>query len=91
MAKDIHLYSSRLCPYCTQAKRLFDQKGLKYRELLVDGNPELRQEAMQRSGQRTVPQIWVGDTHVGGCDDLFDLERVGALDGLLESEQITNI
>lgn len=91
MSKDIYLYSSRLCPYCTQAKRLLDQKGLQYRELLVDGNPELRQEAMQRSGQRTVPQIWVGDTHVGGCDDLFALERAGALDGLIESEQITSI
>ena len=91
MSKEIYLYSSRLCPYCTQAKRLLEQKGLKYRELLVDGNPELRQEAMQRSGQRTVPQIWVGDTHVGGCDDLFALERANALNSLLESEEITSV
>jgi len=88
MAKDVHLYSSRLCPYCTQAKRLLEHKGVAYRELLVDGNPELRQEAMARSGQRTVPQIWVGDTHVGGCDDLFALEQAGALDDLLESEAV---
>jgi glutaredoxin 3 len=86
MAKDIYLYSSRLCPFCTQAKRLLEHKGLAYRELLVDGDPALRQEAMTRSGRRTVPQIWVGDTHVGGCDDLFALERAGALDGLLKSE-----
>ena len=79
----IHLYSSRFCPYCIRAKRLLDRKGLSYRELVVDGKPKLRREMEQKSGRHTVPQIWIGETHVGGCDDLMALEQSGQLDQLL--------
>lgn len=88
MKNDVHLYTTRFCPYCTQAKRLLEHKGIPYRDIPVDENPGLRQEAMDRSGQRTVPQIWVAETHVGGCDDLFALERAGALDELIQSAGI---
>jgi glutaredoxin 3 len=83
---DVYLYTTRFCPYCVQAKQLLDTKGIEYRELPVDGNPELRVEMMNLSGQRTVPQIWVGTSHVGGCDDLWALDRSGQLDALLEAE-----
>ena len=79
----VYLYTTRSCPYCTQAKYLLEHKGVSYREIPVDGNPQLRLEMMNASGRRTVPQIWVGDTHVGGCDDLYALERSGQLDRLL--------
>lgn len=79
----VHLYTTRICPYCIQAKRLLEHKGIDYREIPVDGNPELRLEMMNASGRRTVPQIWVGNTHVGGCDELFALERSGQLDQML--------
>lgn len=79
----IQLYTTRFCPYCHAAKRLLDSKGVKYDEIGVDGNRALRAEMEQRSGRYTVPQIWIGDYHVGGCDDLYDLERGGELDSLL--------
>lgn len=84
MAAAVTLYTTRFCPYCVQAKALLDEKSVAYTELPVDGNPELRQTMMERSGRRTVPQIWVGDYHVGGFDDLWALERQGQLDVLLE-------
>ena len=83
MAVETYLYTTRFCPYCVQAKQLLDQKRVQYREISVDGDAGLRAEMMQKSGQRTVPQIWVGETHVGGCDDLWALERSGRLDKLL--------
>lgn len=64
---------------------LLDQKGAAYKDIGVDGNPSLRQEMMAKSGRFTVPQIWIGDHHVGGCDELYALERSGKLDGLLAS------
>lgn len=82
---EVCLYTTRFCPYCIQAKRLLEHKGVDYREIAVDNNPELRMEMMNASGRRTVPQIWVGDLHVGGCNDLFALERSGELDRLLSS------
>ncbi|MGK0440995.1 MAG: glutaredoxin 3 [Pseudohongiellaceae bacterium] len=60
-------------------------KGLAFKEWVIDGNPDLRQKMMQKGGRHTVPQIWVGDTHVGGCDDLFALERAGEFDTLVQS------
>tara|TARA_R110002110_G_scaffold205066_7_gene417174 strand:+ start:320065 stop:320277 length:213 start_codon:yes stop_codon:yes gene_type:complete len=66
-----------------RARQLLDHKGVDYQDIAVDGEPELRREMMQLSGQRTVPQIWIGDRHVGGFDDLADLERHGQLDALL--------
>jgi glutaredoxin 3 len=79
----IKIYSSNWCPFCIQAKRLLDSKGVRYEEIIVDGNPSLRAQMMEESGRHTVPQIWINDLHVGGCDDLFLLERSEKLDALL--------
>jgi glutaredoxin 3 len=81
--KDVTIYTTKWCPFCIRAKMLLDNKGVNYKEFAVDGKPELRQEMMNKSGQRTVPQIWIGKQHVGGCDDLFALERSGKLTALL--------
>lgn len=81
----VTLYTTQTCPFCIRAKQLLQQKDVDYRELSVDGDPALRQEMMRLSGQRTVPQIWVGLTHVGGCDELYALERSGRLDKLLQA------
>lgn len=78
------MYSTQFCPYCQQAKALLDEKSVQYTDIPVDGNAQLRQEMMERSGRRTVPQIWIGDYHVGGFDDLWALQRQGQLDALLE-------
>ena len=80
---NITIYSSDYCPYCSRAKQLLSMKDAAFNEIKVDGSNKLRQEMMAKSGQRTVPQIWIGDTHVGGCDDLFALERSSKLDALL--------
>lgn len=82
-APDIIIYSSQYCPFCTRAKSIFHQKSIAFKELNVDMDSALRKEMMQKSGQRTVPQIWVGERHVGGCDDLMALQRAGELDKLL--------
>jgi glutaredoxin 3 len=80
----IEIYTSPLCGFCHAAKRLLKQKGVEFTEYNVMGQPKLREEMMQRAnGRHTVPQIFVGPTHVGGCDDLFDLENGGKLDALL--------
>jgi glutaredoxin 3 len=84
MSAAVTLYTTRFCPYCVRAKSLLDGKDVAYRDIAVDSDPQLRQEMMERSGRHTVPQIWVGDTHVGGFDDLWALERQGSLDELLE-------
>ncbi|TNE64199.1 MAG: glutaredoxin 3 [Rhodobacteraceae bacterium] len=80
----VTLYTTPICPYCIAAKRLLDSKGVEYTDIDVMANPALRQEMMQRApGSYTVPQIFIGDIHVGGCDDLHALERAGKLDPLL--------
>lgn len=79
----VTIYTTRSCPYCIAAKRLLDRKGVQYHEIAVDGDFTLRAEMEHRSGRYTVPQIWIGQQHVGGCDDLYALERAGQLDGLL--------
>ncbi|WP_028475293.1 glutaredoxin 3 [Nevskia ramosa] len=81
--KPVTVYSTRICPYCMLAKRLLGNKGVSYQEIMVDQNDALRAEMMQRSGRRTVPQIFIGDRHVGGFDDLAALDRAGQLDPLL--------
>ena len=81
--KPVTVYSTRICPYCMLAKRLLGNKGVSYQEIMVDQNDSLRAEMMQRSGRRTVPQIFIGDRHVGGFDDLAALDRAGQLDPLL--------
>ncbi|MDR3417792.1 MAG: glutaredoxin 3 [Nevskia sp.] len=83
--KRVLVYSTRICPYCNLAKRLLSSKGVKYEEVLVDVDGTRRSEMLQRSGgRRTVPQIFVGERHVGGYDDLAALERAGQLDPLLQ-------
>lgn len=79
----VTIYTTQFCPFCVQAKRLLAQKGVDFAEIPVDGNRELREQMSTRSGRNTVPQIWVGEQHVGGCDDLYALERAGQLDRLL--------
>lgn len=81
----IEIYTTRTCPFCHRAKALLDQKGVRYDEIDVGADPALRAKMTQRaSGKRSVPQIFVGKTHVGGCDDLYALERAGKLDPLLK-------
>lgn len=81
--KPIEIYTTPICPYCIRAKRLLDAKGARYDEIDVMGDNEKRGEMMRRSGRRTVPQIFIGDTHVGGSDDLYALEQAGRLDAML--------
>lgn len=80
------IYSSAWCGYCRAAKQLFESRQLAFEEILLDQQPELRQQIMQRSGQRTVPQIWIGETHVGGYTDLRALAQSGKLDILLQND-----
>ena len=81
---DVTIYSSNYCPFCIRAKQLLDAKRVKYNETRVDGQPRVRAEMTRLAGGKTsVPQIWIGDTHVGGCDELHALERSGKLDGML--------
>ncbi len=77
------IYTTRFCPYCIRAKRLLDTKRVAYTEIKVDNDPALRSEMIQLSGRYTVPQIWIGERHIGGCDELYALERAGQLDGIL--------
>ncbi|AXI40650.1 glutaredoxin 3 [Sulfitobacter sp. SK011] len=82
--KPVEIYTSPLCGYCHAAKRLLTQKGVSFSEVDVLAEPGRKAEMMQRSnGGRTVPQIFIGDTHVGGSDELHALERAGKLDALL--------
>lgn len=82
--KTVEIYTSPLCGFCHAAKRLLNQKGVDFAEVDVWANPDRKPEMIQRAnGSRTVPQIFVGDMHIGGCDDLYDLERHGKLDALL--------
>ena len=81
---NVTIYTRQFCGFCVAAKRLLDQKGTDYEEIDVSSEPARRQEMVQRAnGGNTFPQIFVGETHVGGCDDLYALERSGKLDGLL--------
>ena len=80
---DVTIYTRQLCGFCAAAKRLLDSKDVDYTEHDATFDPQLRQEMIQRSGRATYPQIFVGETHVGGCDDLMAMERAGKLDPLL--------
>jgi glutaredoxin 3 len=80
------MYLTATCPFCQSAERLLEEKGVHdIEKIRVDLHPERRSEMMQKSGRRTVPQIWIGQRHVGGCDDLYALDREGKLDSLLEA------
>ncbi len=82
--KPVEIYTSPLCGFCHAAKRLLTQKGVDFTEIDIWADPDRKPEMIQRAnGGRTVPQIFVGDDHVGGCDDLYALERSGKLDPLL--------
>ena len=86
MSQKIEMYTTEVCPYCVRAKQLLQQKGVQaIEEIRVDLLPERRDEMVARTGRRTVPQIYIGETHVGGCDDLYALDREGKLDALLAS------
>jgi glutaredoxin 3 len=82
---DVTIYTRDWCGYCAAAKRLLDEKGVSYTEHNATAEPQARQEMIQRSGRMTYPQIFVGEVHVGGCDDLYALDGQGRLDGLLET------
>jgi glutaredoxin 3 len=82
----IEIYTTRYCPYCHAAKGLLGRKGIVFKEIDVTGNWQGRQKMVERAnGRSTVPQIFIGSTHVGGCDDLYALEAEGKLDPLLAS------
>ena len=80
----VTVYVSDWCPYCQRAKGLLAQKNVVFSEINVEDEPKLREEMIARSNRRTVPQIFIGDKHVGGCDDLFELDRSGELDRLIQ-------
>jgi len=82
---EIQIYSTSWCPYCRMAKRLLAAKGVAWQEVDVEEAPERRREMALRSGRTTVPQIWIGDRHVGGYDELSRLEGSGELDRLLSA------
>ena len=80
------MYTTAACPFCQSAERLLAEKGVQdIEKIRVDLQPARRAEMTQKSGRRTVPQIWIGERHVGGCDDLYSLEREGKLDPLLKA------
>ena len=79
----IVMYSGDNCPYCIRARRLLEKKGVAFRELKVDQSTELRAEMEQRSQRRTIPQIFIHGQHIGGFDDMAELDRAGNLDNLL--------
>jgi glutaredoxin 3 len=80
---EILIYTTNICPYCIMAKRLLDKKGAAYTEINVDTQSGLREEMMRKTKRRTLPQIYIGDLHVGGFDDLYALEKQKKLDSLL--------
>ena len=86
MTTEVIMYTTAVCPYCTRAERLLESKGVTgLKKIRVDLDPEQRMLMMQKTGRRTVPQIYIGDTHVGGFDDMVALDRAGGLKPLLEA------
>lgn len=78
------IYSTAICPYCVRAKQLLAQKGVQYEEIHVDRDPLQRDTMVAKTGRQTVPQIFINDKHIGGCDDLYALDKNGQLDQLLQ-------
>lgn len=84
MAANVEIYTWTYCPFCIRAKALLDKKGVEYQEYNLDGDESARDEMAQRAnGKRSVPQIFIDDLHIGGCDDIYALEAKGELDPLL--------
>lgn len=82
----VTIYTKAYCPYCVRAKSVLDNKGVAYQEIRIDEQPELRPEMIERAaGRTTVPQIFIGEQHIGGCDDMLALDAAGKLDPLLQS------
>jgi glutaredoxin 3 len=86
MTKPVTMYATEWCPYCRMAERLLQSKGVSIEKIRVDLEPQRRVEMMARTKRRTVPQIYIGDHHVGGYDDLAALDRTGELDALLAQD-----
>jgi len=81
----VEIYSKKTCSYCVRAKQLLDHKSIPYTEIMVDSNPkDLEMMLLRAEGRRTVPQIFINDRGIGGCDDLYALEQAGKLDSLLK-------
>lgn len=85
MTASVVIYTTRWCPFCIRAKHLLQQKQVSFEEIPVDSDRDLRAEMAQRAGRTSVPQIWINNEHIGGCDELYALERRGALDTLLHT------
>ena len=81
--KPVTIYTTRVCPYCVKAKDLLKRKGIPYREISAEDDAVREAMIAKAGGRRTVPQIFIGDIHVGGCDDLYALEKAGTLEGML--------
>jgi len=82
----VTIYTKANCPYCVRAKSVLDNKGVAYQEIRIDEQPELRPQMIERAaGRTTVPQIFIGEQHIGGCDDMLALDAAGKLDPLLQS------
>jgi glutaredoxin 3 len=84
MAPKVEIYATSWCPYCTRARQLLASKGLSIEEIDVEARPQAREEMVARSGRSSVPQIFINQTHIGGCDDLIALDDAGGLDPLLQ-------
>jgi glutaredoxin 3 len=87
MQPKVQMYATSWCPYCDRARQLLTQKQIPFEEIDVDSRPEARSEMRARSGRSSVPQIFIGDIHIGGCDDLYELEAAHGLDPLLKPQQ----
>lgn len=81
---NVEIYTKATCPFCHRAKALLSQKGVNFKEIPIDGNAELREKMIERSGRTTVPQIFIDAQHIGGCDDLFALDGRDGLEPLLK-------
>ena len=87
MSAHVLMYTTAVCPYCVRAKQLLKARGVEtIEEVRIDLDPARREEMMQKTQRRTVPQIYIGDTHVGGCDDLFAIDKEGKLQALLAGD-----
>jgi len=85
MAAKVEIYTWRTCPFCIRAKHLLKQKGIDFTEYSIDGDEAARTQMSQRAkGRRSLPQIFINDRHIGGCDDIYDLDAEGGLDALLQ-------
>ena len=77
--KEVTIYTTRLCPFCYKAKNLLNKLEVSFNEIHIDLNPKLREDMASKAGKTSVPQIWIGDSHIGGCDDLYAMHYAGTL------------